>query len=480
MASFIRKVLDSPTLMSWSGVLIRFGTILFVFPLVLTVYSPVQQSFWFFINTLIGFAMLADAGFGSTLIRAVAYFKAGADEIPRTRKEYDEAPELKNTGPNIENVGKLLATTHRIYLYLILFLLLMLCTLGVILVWNIMELAEHSISLWMAYGLIAVYSIVMISGIKWSSYLRGLGLISFEARYSILFDAAQVLGFIILLSFKLPPVYLVALMATQVTLKTLFMRNAVLKWFREKGRDVGRERKFNKQIFQSLWGATWRTAGLSWGNYAIVAGTSIVMAQVQNPILMANFLMTKRVVDIISGFAKAPFYTNIPKIYELAARKNFQGLKEKASEYIFTGLAVMIVAFAGVALIGNWAFDLVHIERRFLPLAVLLVIFITEVLNWHSAFHASIYISTNQIPFLIPSTVSGALIIAVGMYVMPIYGLMGLVLAQFFIQLAFNNWFAVWLSLRLLKWNLFHYLRDMPYYGIRGIYNKFKYLFKIG
>ena len=130
MASFIRKVLDSPTLMSWSGVLIRFGTILFVFPLVLTVYSPVQQSFWFFINTLIGFAMLADAGFGSTLIRAVAYFKAGADEIPRTRKEYDEAPELKNTGPNIENLGKLLATTHRIYLYLILFLLLMLCTLG--------------------------------------------------------------------------------------------------------------------------------------------------------------------------------------------------------------------------------------------------------------------------------------------------------------------------------------------------------------
>ncbi len=203
------------------------------------------------------------------------------------------------------------------------------------------------------------------------------------------------------------------------------------------------------------------------------------MAQITNPVLMANFLMTKRVIDIINGFAKAPFYTNVPKIYELAARKDFKKLKIKASEYIFVGLAVMIAAFVALGLFGNFAFDILNIETRFLPIAILLVIFVTEVLNWHSAFHASIYISTNHVPFLIPSTVSGALIIGVGMYVMPIYGLMGLVLAQFLIQLAFNNWFAVWLSLRLLKWNFFNYLWEMPFYGVKGIISKIKYLLKL-
>lgn len=419
--------------------------------------------------------MLADSGFGSTLIRAVSYFKAGAAKIPRTRKEYDEVVEIEKDEPHLENLKNLLSTSFRIYLYLNLFVLLILLTAGVVLVWNIMELGGHDTMLWLAYALIIPYCLVMITAIKWSSFVRGLGYISLEARISTMIDAFQVVIFVLILTLKLPPAYLVGMMLISVSFKLLWLRRFVLKWFRERGIVNIEKRHFDKNIFHSLWGATWRNAGLSWGNYAIIYGTSIVVAQIKDPVMMASFLMTMRVIDIISGIARAPFYANIPKIYEFAAKKDFVNLKKRASEYIFVGMAMMVGGFAVMALLGNWTFGVFGIDTRFLPLAILLVIFATEVLNWHSAFHASIYISTNQVPFLIPSTVSGGLIIGLGLLVLPRYGVMGLVLTQFFIQLAFNNWFAVWLSLGLLKWNFFNYLRMMPVYGVRGVIDKAKY-----
>ena len=43
-------------------------------------------------------------------------------------------------------------------------------------VWNIMSLGHHRLDLWLAYAVIIPYCAVMISAVKWSSFMRGLGL----------------------------------------------------------------------------------------------------------------------------------------------------------------------------------------------------------------------------------------------------------------------------------------------------------------
>ena len=77
-------------MMSWASQFVRFGSAIFVLPLILKFFTPIEQSFWFFINSILGLAMLADAGFGPTMIRAVSYFNSGADYLPRNKKEYDK------------------------------------------------------------------------------------------------------------------------------------------------------------------------------------------------------------------------------------------------------------------------------------------------------------------------------------------------------------------------------------------------------
>ncbi len=475
MINVFKKLIDSPTILSWSSVFVRFGSALFVLPLTLKVFTPLEQSFWFLLTTVTGFAMLADSGFGSTLVRAVSYFKAGAKELPQSREDYEEKLEVTEEGPNLEKLQRLLSTSFRIYLFINLFMIFILLTAGILMVWNIMEMGHHRIDFWIAYALIILNSTMSIMGVKWSSFVRGLGYIKLESRYGLVQGLFQILVFIILLSFGLKPVYLIAYMTFQVIARYFYLKKLVVKWFSEQGIKVGHP-DFDKGLFKSLWSSTWRFGGLSWGVFAVNSGTSVVISQLKDPVMMASFLLTQRIVVFISNMAKAPFYTNIPIIYELTAKKDMEGLKKKSSEYIFVGLSLLVGALGVILLFGNMGLELLGVETRFVPFWILLVIIISEILEIHSSYHAGLYISTNHIPFLWPATISGVLIIAAGFYVMPIYGVLGVVLAKLVIQLVYNYWYSVKLSLQLLNWNFFEYLAMLPVYGIKGITNKIKFL----
>ena len=202
----LKKILNNAILMSWANNLIRFGSPIFVIPLVLIVYSDVEQAFFFLTSTIIGFAFLADSGFGSVTVRAVAYFKSGATYLPINKKEYDEAEEITYGSPNLQKLKDLLTTTKRIYHILNVVLVVLMLTGGVAAVWNIMKQGGHRVDLWIAYFLLVPYCTILIGNIRWSSFMRGLDYVALEAKYNTVINTTRLLLFVVFLSFKLKPV----------------------------------------------------------------------------------------------------------------------------------------------------------------------------------------------------------------------------------------------------------------------------------
>ncbi len=471
----LKRIYNSPTMMSWASYFIRFGSALFVLPLILGLFTEVEQSFWFFINTIIGFAMLADSGFGATLVRAVSYFKAGAKYLPRNKKEYDEIDEIEQGEPHFPSLVNLLGTVNRIYIFLGMFTVIILLTGGIAAVWNIMTISDHQTDLWVAYLIIIPYCYTMIMGVKWSSYMRGLGYVAQEARFGAFQGILRVIAFVILLLFKLGPAYLIGIMLLESIVRYIYLRWFVLKWFREKQVEIPKKNKFDPVIFRSLWSATWRTGLLFWGAYGIQSGTSILAAQISDVALMASFLFTMRIFTFLLNIARAPFYSNVPKIYTLAAEKNMMVLRKKASEYMFLGFGVLIAGSVFLGLFGNSILGLFpSIDTRFVGLTIFAIIAITEILDLHASFHATIYTSTNHVPFVLPATISGALIVGIGFFTIPTYGILGIVVTKFVVQWFMNNWYAPMLSLRFLKWPFFSYLYQFPAYGFRFIVQIFE------
>jgi O-antigen/teichoic acid export membrane protein len=467
-----KRILENPTLMSWSSYFVQFGSALFVFPLLVKVYSSNEQSLWWLLNTIIGFAMLADSGFGAVLMRGVAYFNTGADYLPRTREEFEKKRDIVTFQPNVNKLADLLTTTNRVYSYLSLFMLFLLITVGPLIIWNLMKLSHHRTDFWIAYVMIIPNCIIQIRTVRWKSFLRGLGFIAKEARISTNLGVLRLIVFIVVLSFRLPPMYLIMYMLFDTLLRNFFLRSLVYKWFRSNNKIITKKRFFDKEIFQSLWTATWKEGLIQWGNYLMSSGNSIIISQISNTQLMANFLLTTKIISIVTSVSEITLYSNIPKIYNLAAKNDKQNMKVMASGYMFLGLSIMVLSFIFLALFGNTALSMLSKSSRLLPTGILIFMLMSQILDSHATFHAGIYISTNHVPFVIPSLVSGIIILGLGFLVLPVYGLMGIIMVKFLVQISFGNWYAMVLSLRLLNWPLKNYIVEFPVLGSKFVYQK--------
>jgi O-antigen/teichoic acid export membrane protein len=459
--------------MSWSSYFIQFGGSLFIFPLLVKVYTPLEQSLWWILNTMIGFAMLADSGFGAVLMRAVAYFNTGADYLPRTREEFEKKRDIVSFEPNVDKLADLLTTSNRVYTYLSLFMLLLLVTAGPLIMWNIMKLSHNDPKFWLAYILLIPNCVVQITSVRWRSFLRGLGFIAKEARISTNLGSVRIIAFIIILSFRLPPVYLVMYMFVDTVLKNLWLRHLVHRWFKLQSKKIVNHWFFDREIFLSLWTATWKEGLIQWGNYLYTSGNSIIMAQVHNAQLMANFLLTTRLLGIITNVSEITLFSNIPVIYNLAAKNDKRNMKYYAAGYMFLGLSIMVIASVLMILFGNYALSFLNKESRLLPTGLMIIMVLNQILDSHSTFHAGIYISTNHVPFVIPTLISGVIILGAGLLISPIYGLTGIILLKFLVQISFSNWYAMVLDLKLLQWPLKNYIFEFPVLGSKFVYQRF-------
>jgi|GEM_PF-4071223 O-antigen/teichoic acid export membrane protein len=465
--------------MSWASYFVQFGSVLFIFPLLIKVYSPLEQSFWWLLNTIIGLAMLADSGFGAVLLRGVAYFSSGADYLPRNREEFEKKQDLLSFQPNVNKLADLLTTTKRVYAYLNLVLIGMLITLGPLIMWNVMKLSHHRIDFWIAYLLLIPNCMLLIMTVRWRSFLRGLDYVAKEARINTYLGVARLTGFIVFLSFGLSPVYLIICMLAESAIKYFILKDLVIRWFRANNKIITNRNYFDKDIFKSLWTATWKEGLIQWGNYLLASGNSIIMAQISNAQLMANFLLTTRLLTIIASVSEITLFSNIPRIYSYAAKNDRHNMKITAAGYMFLGMAIMVISCLFIILFGNTALEMLNKESQLVPMGILIIMVLTQILDSHSTFHAGIYISTNHIPFVLPSLISGVVILGGGFLVLPRYGLMGIIMMKFVVQLAFSNWYAMVLSLRLLKWPIKNYLWEFPVLGSKFVYAKIKSFFNL-
>jgi O-antigen/teichoic acid export membrane protein len=470
----IRKILNNATLMSWASYFIQFGSVLFVFPLLIRVYSPLEQSFWWLLNTIVGLAFLADSGFGAVLLRGVAYFNNGAEYLPRNKEEFERNQGIMTFQPNVNKLADLLTTMNRVYSYLSIFMFLILVVAGPLILWNVMKLSNQRIDFWLAYLLLIPNCIIMIMTVRWKSFLRGLGFIAKEARINTYLGVIRLISFIIVLSFGLSPLYLVICMFAETLVRYFLLRNLINNWFLLQNKRIENKKHFDSEIFKSLWTATWKEGLIEWGNYLLSSGNSIIMAQVNNAQLMANFLLTTRVINIISSVSHITLFSNIPKIYGLAAKNDIPKMRNTAAGYMFLGLTIMISSFVFLILFGNTALAMLNKQSQLVPMWILIIMLLSQVFDSHATFHAGIYISTNHVPFVIPSLVSGIVILVGGFLVMPKYGLLGIIVLRFLVQFAFSDWYAMFLSLRLLKWPLKNYIIEFPVIGSRFVYEKVK------
>ncbi len=86
----INRMLNSPSIMTWASYFVKFGSSIFVLPLILTSFSEPEIAVWLIFLLILGFSQLADNGFGPSVIRAASYYYTGAKNIPKNLIDFNK------------------------------------------------------------------------------------------------------------------------------------------------------------------------------------------------------------------------------------------------------------------------------------------------------------------------------------------------------------------------------------------------------
>jgi O-antigen/teichoic acid export membrane protein len=200
---------------------------------------------------------------------------------------------------------------------------------------------------------------------------------------------------------------------------------------------------------------------------------TLIVGQFKDSKEINCFFITKRIFTFIKSFCRAPFYANVQRIYSIGAKKDFEAMRQKSAIYIFYSMVLVIGMFVGVALLGNWILGF-FTETRLVGALIYIIMALTVILDFHSSFHADIYLSTNHFPFLIPAGITGLVIGALGIPAASHFGIIGLVLVPFVISLLVNNWYPVYLSFKLTNWNMKQYIKDLFIFGFDDVRYRIK------
>jgi len=472
-------IYNSPTLMNWINQFSVFFHGIFVTSLILIKFPNIEYSFWMLLKTLTYFGLLAESGLGYTIERAASTFYAGASRIPANAREYHEIrPESGN--PNFEGLKELLYTTKFVYAVLSLVTMLILSSAGIAILWNLFKQSHQNMEFWAAYLFMILQASVSLQTIKWRSLMTGTQNLSQLYRFNTLLGVIRIFGFLVLLMNNLGIVYLMAYSFIEQVVTYIYIRKFVTKWFARFDVHLSNSYRINKAIFNSLWSVSWKSGLNTWGYFFTSKGIEMIASQIKDSALMASYLFTNSIIGFIKNIAQSPVSVRYPYFYKLLAKKDFVQMKTESAPRIFLANFLMFSGVIGFGLLGNWFLDFIHAEDKSLvPMSIYAIISCFLIFELNSLFHGTFYLTTNDVPFLIPGMITGILMVIIGMWALPRYGLLGLVSVQLSLNLACNFWYSTYLSLKLLKWPLKSYIYDVvvggPKYWTRRIVNMTKH-----
>lgn len=433
---------------SWLGMLINLLQPIFIMPLALEVLSDVEVSIWLFMMSLISLGLLADLGLSPTLIRTVSYFYNGANKIDDLSKENIVNV---NNEPNWSEIYKVIKTTKNVYFYLSLISVIIVLLLGVPSIFNLMDLNGHKYDGWLALLILACGIGLQIFMVRCSALLQGVQEI-YRVKRIELFVAVIRLVISVVLLYVMESILGVVLGYMLGGVVGLVCYNVIL-W---SVFSVGLDKKYGKydsKVFYSLLSRSWKLGVIFLGGFLIFNGSVFIVSQMDDVVFIASYLITLRLILVLKQFAFLPVNLRIPAITSCLVKSDLKSMRNETINIVSISFVVYFVGGVFLYLFGDGIIVYVLGERKLLDGELMLFLLVIYFLELHHSLHATIFITSNNIPFVVPTIVSGVLIVFLGYIWLALLGgdVWGMLIVQAVIQLAHNNWYPVYLSLKLQR-----------------------------
>ncbi len=422
---------------SYAAKIFQIASGLITLPLVLHLLTPEEVGMNYLMLTVSSIVALLDFGFSPQFSRNFTYVSSGSKTLLKEGVSEDTSGQV-----DWHLMAVLIHTAKRVYSRLSLLALVVMLTAGTAYIGYLTEgfaSVRNALPVWILYSLSTFFNIYYSYYI---SLLTGSGMIRRSNQAVILSKSVYLLSCtgLLLAGCGLFAVAIANFMAPLVQryfcYRVYFSPERKLFLSGEVGREEIRE------TFRAVWYNA-RKLGINFiGSYAVTKMGIFIIGFFLPLASVGSYGLLQQLAGILSGIANTLFVTYLPKISNLRVSGDTPGLKKTVSFTIVFAQLVMLSGSLSIVFLAPWLLTLIH-SQTVLPsygVCGLYMAVMTLELN-HSQF-ASVISTGNKIPFVIPSLVSGSVIVLLTFIVLKFTGLalMGVVLVQGLVQAAYNNW----------------------------------------
>jgi O-antigen/teichoic acid export membrane protein len=424
---------------------LRVAGAILILPILLRTIPSNELGLWYVFVSIAGFATLLDLGFNPTLTQATSYVWAGAKKL-RGLGLHQIDPAAADSGPNYPLLASLVTTMRRYYQALALLVLFLLATLGTWWIWGKTGELPKAESLRIAWLVFSLGTAINIFTSLWPAVLVGVNGVRPAQQ---LFTAAVLANYLVLTAGLLLHCGIWSLVFAQIV-QGLVQRLGGKLFFAKIAGDSYRSVSAvaDRNLMGILWPMAWRNGVLALGTFFIQSANTLICSGKLGLDTTATYGLTLQVINLLTAVSMTWVMIKLPLINQMRASGSLPSLIALFVPRLRIAVAIYFAGALLIILFGNTVLQWIHAKTLLLPPAQLAVFLLIYFLEMFHSCHASLVVSENVNPFVLPALLSGLAIVVLSYILTPIWGVWGMLLSFGFVQLCFNNWWPVLRAIR--------------------------------
>lgn len=442
----LRRIGDSPTLMTWGSFFVRVCSFLVLLPLVLRTLSTPEIVVFYLFNTVFSLLWLLEIGFGATFSRAVSYALAGAQSVAGSVK--GEVRSGDGTA-NWELMGRIVGTMKSIYMLLAVVTFLLIASLGSWALARPVAATGGDNSVWLAWTLIVLAGPIQMRGNVYAYYLEGMNRVALVRRWDILFGLGSIASGMIALLLGGGLLSLVSVTVAWVLARV--WRDRALCHRLDDGRFCSfRDGSSQRELLAVLWPKAWRSGLGGAMTFGVIYASSLLVGQIADTRSAAAYLLAMKLIESVAQFSMAPFYSQLPLLVRKRAEGDIAGLVSIARRGMILAHWTYITGFLFLALFADPLLTMIRSNAPFVSPDLWILIGLAFFIQRYGAMHVQLYSTTSHIISHTAEIASGVVFIVVSLVLLDQIGIYALPVGLICGYLGFYAWYVARASYRSL------------------------------
>ncbi|MFZ7131950.1 MAG: O-unit flippase-like protein [Eubacteriales bacterium] len=421
---------------SYASYILQTGAGFFLLPVILNRLPSEELAIWYVFLSITALVNLLDFGLQPTIMRNVSYIFSGA----RTLKRQGVAIQNEVLPIDYALLKSLIKSIKRIYMIISFVIAGIMFSVGSMYIRSITDSLINQEQVLISWNIYVLSIVLNFYFYYYTPLLTGRGRIA-ESNQTIVMSK---LTYIFISAIGLLSGYGLIAVSIGNLVGSLVNRITSFYFFYDKETKINLKSNYTKNInlLPVLWSNAYRMGLVSVGAFLITKGNTLIASKYLNLEIVAQYGLTLQVTMILSTISSIFFRTHIPKFNNYRMIDDLEGVKKDYGKSLLIMNSIYFLGALVILIAGNIILNIVGSNTMLLPETYTTIILIIIYLETNHSNCATLITTKNEVPFVKASLLSGAGVLIFGLISVKYLelGILGLLLSQGFVQLAYNNW----------------------------------------